>query len=898
MIPPALLAMIVFTFVMIMNKLLLLANMLIQKGVGLEQIVRLLIYIFPSIITLTIPIAALLGIIIGLNRLSCDSEIIAMRAGGISLYSLAKPVMIFAIFMWIVNSYIMIYSLPWGNSKLLELQFKITMSQAILKDAKPRIFDESLPNQVFYISDISPDAKRWKKVFICQNQRIDKPSIILAEEGQPIYDKKSGKIALRLFNGTLYETNLLRPKKSNRVSSFKELNILLSEGIKITDQDISLQKDERSMTLKELWHNIQRKKGRNYLKANIINKTNYPTSFFVKLIMYNNKSNDQILLNFKKTLKPKKSTQLDIPYYLPSSEPNSFLKIKLTRLNKQDKKREVIFIKDWAIDELKDKSFIQEGLIAAEKIEDSAIRINKLNLGKIDQPSNYQSLMVELHKKFSIPFACLIFGILGLPLGLTFRRAGKSAGYVLGLIIFLLYYAFLMNGEVMADKGKIPPFLGMWAANIFFGIIGIGMCLQKGRATQILSKLIYFLKRRTRRIFEIFKSRPKQKRVKAIQVEAKPRVIIRFPRLSWKFPNILDRYIIITFFKIYLLVFIAIYSVFALVDFVDINEEIERRQLPYTLMAEYFKFKFPQVLSYIIPITTLMSAMIALSILSKYREIVAIKAAGISIYRVFLPLIIIAAIFSGLAFLLKDNILPYSNKRLSQITQTIKGGPVQTYYQRGSRWVFGRRNRIFHYFAQDLQQKVINRLSVFDFNPSLFTLKRQVFVQQVKWDSSEDRWMEFNNGWSQSFDSQGVPHLKLFDQKQNINIEEKPSYFRQEIKLPDEMNYGELRGYIRELKGRGYNTLEPEVDLHWKISFPLLSLIFTLIGLSFSLRIEKKGALTGIFISIALVVIYWNFMVLFQNLGYAGFLPPLLAAWVPNIIFGIGGLYLILAVKT
>lgn len=873
--------------------------MLIQKRVGIDKIVRMLIYILPSIIALTIPMAVLLGIIIGLNRLASDSEIVALRAGGISIYKLIMPVMIFSLFMWIINSYIMIYALPQGNSKLVEMQLKIATSKAILKDVKPRVFNDSLPNQVIYISDITTQGNWWRKIFIFQDKIVNRPAIILAERGKPLYDNKSGRLGLRLYNGTLYETNLIRPKKNDRISSFGQLNMLLTEGKKDIEQTIYYQKDERSMSIRELWQNIQKKKGRNYVKARIINKKKQAQSFLIQLLYYDEKKQAQSLVNFIASSSPRKAKEISIPYYLPSSAQNSIIKIKLWQLDKSDKRKVAIFEKNLALDKLLETNRLntKKDFIAAEKIEDSAFRINRLSLGELNQPDDYRSLKVELHKKFSIPFACIIFGILGLPLGMSFQRSGKSAGYVLGLIIFLFYYVFLMNGEVLADKGKISPFLGMWAANIFFALIGIAMLIQRGRATRFFSNAIYYLSKALHRINKKLKKQKKTTKKKRTLIQKKTRVLIQFPRLKWKFPNILDRYIIITFLKIYLLVFIAIYSVFALVDFVDINEEIERRHLPYSLMMDYFKFKFPQILSYIIPITTLMAALITISILSKFKEIVAIKAAGISIFRVFFPLIVTASVASGIAFLIQDNILPYSNQRLGEITHRIKGGPTQTYHK-GSRWVFGKNNRIFHFFAQDLQEQVINRFSVFDFSPDTFTLTRRIFAQEVKWNSSEDQWIEFKNGWIQNFAPQEVPKLETFDFHEEIDIEENPSYFRQEIKLPDEMNYSELRDHIRELRRWGYNSLSHQVDLHWKISFPFLSLIFTLLGMPFSLKIERKGTLTGIFLSVALVVVYWNFMVAFKELGSAGILPPLLAAWAPNIIFGIGGGHMILITRT
>jgi lipopolysaccharide export LptBFGC system permease protein LptF len=127
---------------------------------------------------------------------------------------------------------------------------------------------------------------------------------------------------------------------------------------------------------------------------------------------------------------------------------------------------------------------------------------------------------------------------------------------------------------------------------------------------------------------------------------------------------------------------------------------------------------------------------------------------------------------------------------------------------------------------------------------------------------------------------------------------EPPSYFLKEVRQYSQMNFFELRDYLQDLKQSGFDVVPLSVKLHKKISFPLFALIMALIGLPFAFSMGKRGALTGIALSFAIAIVFWVTDGLFEALGNLNELPPIAAAWSPNILFGLGGLYLFLRVRT
>ena len=129
-------------------------------------------------------------------------------------------------------------------------------------------------------------------------------------------------------------------------------------------------------------------------------------------------------------------------------------------------------------------------------------------------------------------------------------------------------------------------------------------------------------------------------------------------------------------------------------------------------------------------------------------------------------------------------------------------------------------------------------------------------------------------------------------------LTEEPSYFKKEVKPSEQMSVLELRRYIADLRQSGFDVVRLSVQFYRKFSYPLIAFVVALIGIPFSFTMGAKGALTGIALSIGIAIVYWSTSSLFEAMGNLSQLPPAMAAWSPDILFGLAGAYLLLRIKT
>jgi len=211
------------------------------------------------------------------------------------------------------------------------------------------------------------------------------------------------------------------------------------------------------------------------------------------------------------------------------------------------------------------------------------------------------------------------------------------------------------------------------------------------------------------------------------------------------------------------------------------------------------------------------------------------------------------------------------------------------------RWLMSRdRNRIFHYQYFDPIASAFSRLSVFEIDTQAWAFKKRVYAEKAFLKEGE---LALTSAWEMEFGGD-LPVRFERREEARLPLVEDRRYFQKEWKAPDQMRFSELRGYIGEIEERGFDSLHFRVDLQYKLSFPMASLVMVLLGVPFAFSMGRRGTLVGIGLSIVIGMLYWGAIGVFKSLGYAGFLDVFLAAWGPNLIFGLAGAYLILRVRT
>jgi LPS export ABC transporter permease LptG/LPS export ABC transporter permease LptF len=759
---PFLIGLLVFTFLLLIPPLADYGERLIAKGVSWEIVAKVLLTLVPQSLAVTIPIALLIGLLIAFGRLSADRESVAFQACGISIFRLARPVVLVAVVSWALTSYIMFVSVPYANQTFREIIYGVVSARAE-NEIKPRVFFEDFPNRILYIRDTPSASTGWIDVFLADTTQPDLPTIFTARRGRMVIDREKRTVDLVLEEGARHTANLHDPARYE-VTKFDEFVTALDPSTVFPPTDIL--KGDAEMTIPEL-------------------------------------------------------------------------------------------------------------------------RARESDLRKAGLPVH--GPLLAIHRKFAIPFVCVVFSIIGLGLGLTSGRDGKLAAFVPGIGVVFAYYVLDYLGRQMAKGQLLAPWLASWGPNIILGLAGLALLYWRGRGAE--RPVRFALPARWHRRGAAPSARPRGRRV--VVVVRVPHLDLRLPRLK-----LLDYYVSLLFLKIVALAFFGLLGIFYISTFIDLSDKLFKGQTTTGVLAQYFYFATPQFVFYIVPLSVLITCMVTIGILTKNSELVVMKACGISLYRVAAPLVVFAAVASGLMFLMQEQVLAYANRRAEALAHQIRGGTARTFDVVNRKWLVARNNDIYNYVFYDPRRKELNGLSVYQFRDGTPGLATRTYVGQAIFAPQEGQnvWRAVN-GWAREFTPTGDTKQFVTFPRRDLRLEE-PQYFATESPDADRMTYLQLRRYISDLRASGFNVVPQTVALHRKISFPLVSLIMTLIAVPFAVTTGRRGALYGIAVGIVLAVVYWMTINAFGAIGSAGMLAPLLAAWAPNLIFGAGAAYLLLTVRT
>jgi LPS export ABC transporter permease LptG len=503
--------------------------------------------------------------------------------------------------------------------------------------------------------------------------------------------------------------------------------------------------------------------------------------------------------------------------------------------------------------------------------------------------------IMAMQRKFAIPFVCFVFALIGLGLGLTSARDGKLAAFVPGIGVVFVYYVIDYLGRQMAKGQLVPAALATWAPNLVLGAAGVLLLLWRARSAERPFRLQLPARWRLSRGGDAAAA-PAAGPARGTRVV----VVIRVPqlRLPLPRPKLLDYYVATLFVKVVGLAFFGLLGIFYISTFIDLSDKLFKGQTTAGMMAQYFYYATPQFVFYIVPLSVLITAMVTIGVLTKNSELIVMKACGISLYRVAAPLVLFAALASGLMFVLQEQVLAYANRRAEALRHVIRGGSPRTFDVVNRKWLVARDGDIYNYLFYDPRRKELNGLSIFQFGEGQPGLRARTYVTHAVFDPGQgaDMWRG-DGGWAREFGRSGDTRAYVTFPGRDLKLEA-PDYFATESPDADRMTYLQLRRYITDLQASGFNVLPQTVALYRKLSFPLVTLIMTLIAVPFAVTTGRRGALYGVAAGIVLAVVYWMTINAFGAIGSAGMLTPVLAAWAPNLIFGAGAAYLLLTVRT
>jgi lipopolysaccharide export system permease protein len=356
--------------------------------------------------------------------------------------------------------------------------------------------------------------------------------------------------------------------------------------------------------------------------------------------------------------------------------------------------------------------------------------------------------------------------------------------------------------------------------------------------------------------------------------------------------KILERYISRQFSAALGFSLLAFLLIFVVVDLIEHLDTFIDKQAPVLLVVKYYLYFTPYIILLTLPVAMLLASLFSVSSLSRHKELMAMKAAGISLYRILLPLFRLALGVSLFSLLMGEVVVPYTNNKKNQIYswQIRQHAPGPKLIRRNL-YLQGTEGRIYYIQEYDGQKQLAKGVLIQKYNQGLLTMR--IDAQEMAWE--EGGWT-LSDGMIREFaedEEKAIP----FQSIRRPELEETPQDLMRRQKDPLEMDFFELREYIQRVQRSGGEVHRERVDLFLKIAFPFANLIIVLFGAPLASNPRRSGAAVSFAISLFICFVYYSFLRVGQALGYKGSVPPLVAAWMGNVLFGLAGVVVLVKSK-
>jgi LPS export ABC transporter permease LptG/LPS export ABC transporter permease LptF len=499
---------------------------------------------------------------------------------------------------------------------------------------------------------------------------------------------------------------------------------------------------------------------------------------------------------------------------------------------------------------------------------------------------------IELHQRFALPPACMLLALIGISLGVSSRKGGKSSAFVLTVALAFIYWMGMLGANGLAKQHKLPVGVAVWIPNAVFALIGLVLLTRlelpgdRNWVTHISNGIASIWARLRGGI-----------PAAAAHVRQRSR--------RWRlflFPQIVDGYVLNSFVFYFIIMLVSFVLMTHVYTFFELLSDIVKNNIAMSRVFTYLFFLTPQLIYDSAPISVLVAVLITFGVLTKNNEVTAFKASGVSLYRLAIPVLGAATLLSGGLFAFDHYYVPDANRKQDAIRKEIKGKPVQTYLHPDRHWVFdpGSNNdpRVFYFKYIDGAEKVMVGAQVFELD-SNFRVRKHISAEKVRWEPALKAWI-FENGWSRQDPGERHEKFDNFTGRTAIfqEINEKPDYFLQEVVQDQQMNFQQLAAYIRDLQRSGIDTITLQVRFYRKFAVPLFALVMALISVPFAFLVGNRGAMAGVGLSFGIAIAYWAISLMFEQLGDINLLPATAAAWSPDALFAMAGLYFFTRMRT
>jgi LPS export ABC transporter permease LptG/LPS export ABC transporter permease LptF len=494
---------------------------------------------------------------------------------------------------------------------------------------------------------------------------------------------------------------------------------------------------------------------------------------------------------------------------------------------------------------------------------------------------------IELHRRLALPPSCLLLALIGIPLGISSRKAGKSAAVVTTAFLALLYHTVQISLIGLAKQGTLPVEVAVWTPNAVLAVAGFILLVRLERPgdRDITGAAGRWVGTGYRSLLGLLALANRGKRASG---------------RSWRLqilPQVLDTYILSSFLLYFFLFLVSFVLMTEVYTFFELLSHIIKNQIPMSRVTTYLFYLAPMLIYDSTSVSALVAVLVTFGLMAKRNEIVAFKSCGISLHRLAVPVALASFLLSVSLFAFDYYYVPEANRRQDAIRAEIKGNPVQTFQRPQRPWIRGEGSRIYHYKYFDSARSEMAGVSVYELDPGSFRLLRHISAERASWSPPLKTWV-FENGWRRDLAGKSSRPFETFQATTFPELNEPPSYFLKEVKQDKQMNFRELADYVAELRQSGFDTVQLRIQYYKKFSVPLFVLILSMISVPFAFLTGSRGALGGVAASFGIAIVYWSVNLLFEQVGNINQLPPAAAAWAPNAMFSLAGVYLLARMRT
>jgi lipopolysaccharide export system permease protein len=855
----------ILIFIFAMQLAVQMLDKIISKGLSIGVVLELFLINIAWVIALAIPMAILVSTLMAFGTMSGNNEIMAIKASGHNVPFLLTPVFCAACVLTVVSIYFNNDILPDANHRAANLLTDISRKKpAALID--PGVLITSFENYALYVKKVNSKTGEMSNVKIFSSLPGEDPSTTVAERGDLAMTKDEKFLKLTLYNGETHRANS-KNKNEYFVCHFRKQIVFIKNIDTEFKRSSSTYRSDREMSSTMMLDEIKqyRKNRETYLSSG---------SVMIDTSCTRIDSLEARTVHFAhavRAVRAARDTAASDGVHAGAAADSG--------------KDSAATFAAWA----SHFNVKKDGAVSETK--------RKLNLaGRIASQVHYEDLkisqlMVEVHKKFSIPVACIVFVLIGAPLGIMARRGGIMVGASYSLFFFIVYWAFLIAGESMADDMVITPFAAMWTADILIGACGLVLLVIMTRETKFIS--FSFV---TRLFAQFFKQRkPSEGR------RTTPRGLLAglHSGVTWcmnlpyralaKVIGILPAYLIRKFFSWFFGLMFVVIIVFVAVDWVSNLKRFE--DTSFLTVAKFYWYYLPWLAGLIIPIVILLASMSAIGSMVRLNELTAVKAAGVSVRRLSFALVVLGLCLAGLGFYIGEGVLPHANMARRELLEKIgderavksHGAAAQRQEYRRNFYYFGDNRTIYHFdeFRTDPSMTKNVWRQTFEGASNDASVKQRVSAESENYKNG--RWV-FKKGMVRTFHGDSVSAL-TFDTLVDTILNVRPQDMVAQIHSPEEMSYWELAGYVDKSKRRGEDVSKWNAQLDFKIALPMMNFIVILLGISISARAGRRGGAVLFGIGLLLIFAYWiisQFAIAFAQNGQ---LPPLIGAWFGNLLF-------------